>query len=153
TFVREVCTGVYAGDMGLWQTRVGDTARYRLAIDAQGVKLFYNINAEFADRLDRRPVAAIARTVAFGSLPDAICVSGPMTGEAVEKSTLAEVKRAVGGIPVIVNTGCTPDNIADFLEVANGAIVGTYFKRDGITWNPVEVARVREFMAAARQAG
>lgn len=152
SFVREVFTGVYAGDMGLWQTGVGDTARYRAAIDARGVKLFYNINAEFADRLDRRPLADIARTVAFSCLPDAICVSGPMTGQAVEKSALAEVKRAVGDLPVIVNTGCNPSNIADFLEVADGAIVGTYFKRDGITWNPVDVARVKEFMRAARRA-
>jgi len=150
-FVREIFTGVYAGDMGLWTTNVGEAARFRAAIDASDVKLFYNINAEFTDRLDRRPIAAIARSVAFGSLPDAICVSGPMTGEAVEKSTLGEVRKAVGDIPVIVNTGCNPDNIAGFLEYADAAIVGTYFKRDGVTWNPVEAARVKKFMAVVRR--
>lgn len=152
SFVREIFTGVYAGDMGLWTTDVGAAARFRTAIDASSVKLFYNINAEFTDRLDRRPIAAIAKTVAFGSLPDAICVSGPMTGEAVDRSTLAEVKKAVGQVPVIVNTGCNPDNIAGFLEYADAAVVGTYFKRDGVTWNPVETARVEKLMAAVRRA-
>ncbi len=150
TFVREIFTGVYAGDMGLWTTDVGEAVRFRTAIDASDIKLFYNINAEFTDRLDRRPIAAIAKTVAFGSMPDAICVSGPMTGEAVEKSTLAEVKKAAGEVPVIVNTGCNPDNIAGFLEFADAAIVGTYFKRDGVTWHPVEAARVAKFMSVVR---
>ncbi|HEY3316707.1 MAG TPA: BtpA/SgcQ family protein [Bacillota bacterium] len=152
SFVREIFTGAYAGDMGLWNTNIGDAARYRMAIDAKDVKLFMNINAEFTDRLDCRSIAAIAKTVAFGSLPDAICVSGPMTGHAVDKSTLAEVKRAVGDVPVIVNTGCNPDNIGEFLEHADAAVVGTYFKHDGVTWNPVETARVKKFMGAVRHA-
>lgn len=152
SFVREIFTGVYAGDMGLWNTSIGESARYRMTVDAKDIKLFMNINAEFTDRLDARPIPAIARTVAFGSLPDAICVSGPMTGQSVEKSLLADVKKAVGDVPVIVNTGCKPENIGDFLEFADAAVVGTYFKRDGVTWNPVETARVKKFMEAARRA-
>jgi len=152
SFVREIFTGVYAGDMGLWNTSVGETARLRRAIDAGDVKLFFNINAEFTDRLDGRSIAAIAKTVAFGCQPDAICVSGPMTGAPVEASVLAEVKKAVGATPVIVNTGCNPDNIGALLAVADAAVVGTYFKRDGITWNPVETARVRTLVSAARHA-
>lgn len=152
SFVREIFTGVYAGDMGLWNTNAGEATRYRQAIDAMDVKLLFNINAEFTDRLDGRPVAAIAKTVAFGFLPDALCVSGPMTGVPVEGSVLAEVKKAVGSVPVIANTGCNPDNIGALLQHADAAIVGTYFKRDGVTWNPVEVARVRALMSAARRA-
>ncbi len=151
SFVREIFTGVYAGDMGLWNTSAGEAARYRLAIDAKDVALFFNINAEFTDRLDARPVAAIAKTVAFGCLPDAICVSGPMTGMPVEESALADVKKAAGGVPVIANTGCNPDNIGALLRHADAAVVGTYFKRGGITWNPVDVDRVRAFMAAVRR--
>lgn len=151
SFVREIFTGLYAGDMGLWNTNAGEAARYRMAIDAKDVLLFFNINAEFTDRLDGRPMASIAKTVAFGNLPDAICVSGPMTGVPAEESVLAEVKRGAGKVPVIANTGCTPDNIATLLQHADAAIVGTYFKKDGVTWNPVEAARVKKLMAAARQ--
>jgi predicted TIM-barrel enzyme len=36
------------------------------------------------------------------------------------------------------------------LSIADGAIVGTTFKRDGYIWNEVDVNRVREFMHAAK---
>jgi hypothetical protein len=37
------------------------------------------------------------------------------------------------------------------LKVADGVIVGSSLKTDGIVTNPVEIARVREFVAAARR--
>ena len=78
-FVREVFTGVYASDMGFWSPSAGEVLRYRRAIGAEGVRLLFNINAEFAAPMGSRPLAEVARSVAFSSLPDAICVSGPMT--------------------------------------------------------------------------
>jgi len=41
-----------------------------------------------------------------------------------------------------------PDNVAEVLKLADGCIVGTYFKLDGNTWNAVDPARVRRFMDA-----
>jgi predicted TIM-barrel enzyme len=38
------------------------------------------------------------------------------------------------------------NNVADILEVADAAIVGTSFKVDGDTWNPVDPKRVTKFM-------
>jgi len=55
-------------------------------------------------------------------------------------------------VPVLVNTGARIDNIRQFLAVADGAIVGSSLKVDGYTWNPVDPARVRAFMDAAREA-
>jgi predicted TIM-barrel enzyme len=43
-------------------------------------------------------------------------------------------------------------NVAAQLAAADGAVVGTTFKRDGYIWNDVDVARVKEFMIAARAA-
>jgi predicted TIM-barrel enzyme len=34
------------------------------------------------------------------------------------------------------------------LQYADGAVVGSSLKVDGITWNPVDQARVRELMDA-----
>jgi predicted TIM-barrel enzyme len=53
---------------------------------------------------------------------------------------------------VLANTGTTAANIAEQLSVADGAVVGTSLKRDGVTWNPVDVERVRAFMAAVKAA-
>jgi len=36
------------------------------------------------------------------------------------------------------------------MEVADGAIVGTWVEADGVVESPVDVARVRRFVQAAR---
>jgi membrane complex biogenesis BtpA family protein len=149
-FVREVFTGVYASDMGFWSPSAGEVMRYRRAIGAEGVRLLFNINAEFAAPMGSRPLAEVARSVAFSSLPDAICVSGPMTSVPVRAEDLRAVKEAVGSIPVFINTGARHDNIADLLPYADGVIVGSSLKVDGITWNPVDPERVRSFMEIVR---
>ena len=84
----------------------------------------------------------------FSSLADVVLVSGPITGQPVDQSDLRKVKAAVGAVPVFANTGCNTDNIKDILSVADGCIVGTHFKVDGDTWNPVDPARVARFMEA-----
>jgi len=86
----------------------------------------------------------------FNWLPDAILVSGLTARAETDASLLAKVKKAVPDTPVLANTGVRPDNVQAQLSVADGAIVGSYFKRDGYTWNEVDVQRVREFMATVR---
>lgn len=151
-WVREVFTGTYASDMGLWDTRCGDILRYRKAIDAGSVRLLFNISAEFASPLGTRSLAQVAHSVAFSSLPDALCVSGAMTGTEVHLSDLQQVKQAVPDVVVLANTGTRAENIAEKLSVADGAVVGTSLKVDGVTWNPVDPQRVRAFMAEVRRA-
>ena len=42
-FVREIFTGAFAGDFGLWIRSAGDAHRYRREIGADDVRLIYNI--------------------------------------------------------------------------------------------------------------
>jgi hypothetical protein len=151
-WVREVFTGTYASDMGLWDTRCGDILRYRKAVDAGSVRLLFNISAEFASPLGTRSLAQIAHSVAFSSLPDALCVSGVMTGVEVGLSDLEHVKEAVPDQVVMANTGTRAETIARTLSVADGAIVGTGLKFEGVTWNAVDPDRVRAYMAEVRRA-
>ncbi len=150
SFIREVITGVYISDMGFWNTDVGSLYRYRKLIDASDVRVFFNISAEFASKLDPRSLEDIARSVAFSSLADVILISGSMTGQAPDISHIEKVKNAVS-IPVFVNTGVKKENVEDVLKVADGAIVGTSFKVNGITWNEVDEKRVKEFMGIVRR--
>jgi uncharacterized protein len=145
-FVREIFTGVYASDMGLW-TPDGDGAlRLRRDLGVPDLKLLFNINAEFAAPLDTRPIELRARSAVFSALADAILVSGPITGQATSQSDLRKVCEAVKDVPVYANTGVNLDNVADVLALADGCIVGTHFKVDGNTWNAVDPARVKRFM-------
>jgi len=150
-FAREVFTGTYASDMGIWSPDAGATLRHRKSIGASGVRLLFNINAEFAAPLGSRPLAEVARSVVFGSLPDALCVSGSMTGREADLFAIEQVKHVAGSVPVFANTGVRADNVEKYLSVADGAIVGTALKVDGVTWNPVDVSRVRVLMDAARR--
>jgi membrane complex biogenesis BtpA family protein len=153
-FCREIFTGAFGGDFGIWQRSAGDAWRYRRQIGAQNVRMIYNINAEFAAPLAPRPIADVAKSVLFSSSPDAVCVSGPITSQPADASALAEVSGAIAGsgVPVLINTGFKVSNAAELLQYADGAIVGSSLKIDGITWNPVEQARVEALMNEVRSA-
>lgn len=144
-FVREIFTGVYESDMGLWIPDAAGAVRLRRNLGASCF-LFYNINAEFASLIGNRSLAARAQSAVFSALADAICVSGPMTGQSVKETDLAHVKEAVPDVPVIANTGVKLETVQDILNIADSAIVGTSFKVDGNTWNPVDPDRVSRFM-------
>ena len=146
SFVREIFTGVFASDMGIWAPDCAVPARMRRNLGRTDMKLLFNINAEFAHTLDQRPIALRARSAVFSSLADAILVSGPLTGQAAEASDLRSVAEAVEDVPVFANTGVNIDNVKDVFSVADGCVIGTHFKVDGDTWNPVDGDRVKRFM-------
>jgi len=150
-FVREIFTGVYASDFGIWNTNCGDTVRHQAALGAQDVKLLFNIVPEAAKYLSDRDVVQIARSTVFNCQPDALCVSGLTAGAETDSAVLAAVKEAVPGTVILANTGCRLSNIEKQLSIADGAIVGTTFKRDGIFENEVDESRVREFMDKVRK--
>lgn len=150
-FAREVFTGVYAADMGLWQPDCAGALRLRAALGREDLKLLFNVNAEFADSLDHRPIELRARSAAFSSQADVICVSGPLTGQPVERSDLQKVKAAVPDRPVFANTGVTIDTVAEILAVADGCVVGSHFKVGGDTWQAVDGERVARFIARVRE--
>ena len=153
SFVREIFTGLYASDMGLWAPDAGKAMRYRQRLHRGDLPLLYNISAEFAHSLDARPLSDRARSAVFSSVPDAILVSGIITGEAASMDDLAAVKRALPDTPVLANTGVKHDTVADVLAVADGCVVGSALKVDGNTWNAVDPERARAFVAAARGKG
>lgn len=151
-FVREIFTGTYASDMGPWTPDAGRAVRYRNRLGASDVALFYNVSAEFAHSLDARPLPDRARSAVFSSIPDAVLVSGQITGEAAALSDLEAVKAVLPDTPVMANTGVKHETVADVLRIADGCVVGSSLKVDGNTWNPVDPDRASDFMARARAA-
>jgi len=152
SFVREIFTGAYASDMGPWTPDAGKAMRYRDRLHRTDMALLYNVSAEFAYSLDQRPLPDRARSAVFSSIPDAILVSGQITGEAASMSDLEAVKKALPDTPVLANTGVKHATIADVLKIADGCIVGSSLKVDGNTWNAVDPDRAAEFMRLARAA-
>jgi membrane complex biogenesis BtpA family protein len=150
SFVREIFSGVYASDFGLWDTNCGAIVRHQYAIGAQDVKLLFNIVPEAASYLGGRDVVAIAKSTVFNHRPDALCVSGLTAGTETDVDTLRRVKETVPGTVVFANTGVNAANVASQLATADGAVVGTTFKIDGRFDNHVDSARVAAFMDAVK---
>ncbi len=149
-FVREIFTGTYASDMGPWTPDAGAALRYRKRLDRSDLLTLYNVSAEFADSLDRRPLADRARSAVFSSIPDAVLVSGAITGEAARLEDLEAVKAALPTTPVLANTGVRHETVAQVFGVADGCIVGSALKVDGLTWNAVDPDRAADFMSRVR---
>lgn len=145
-FVREIFSGVYASDFGLWNTNCGEVARHRQAVGAQKVKLLFNVLPEAASYLADRELESIVKTTIFNCRPDGLCVSGATAGVAVDPEMLRKAKAAAGETLVFANTGCRIDTIEALLRIADGAVVGTAFKVDGKFENGVDRRRVEEFM-------
>ncbi len=147
-FVREVFTNVYDSDMGLWNPNAGEALRLRRNLHGTDIALFFNINAEFAAPLGRRDIVQTAKSVVFSSIPDGICVSGPMTGSAADVTHIQAIRDVLPDTTIVANTGVNKDNVKDILKVADGCFIGTSLKKDGNTWNNVDAQRVKDFMAA-----
>jgi len=145
-FVREIFSGVYASDFGLWNPNCGEIVRHQHAIGAGDVKLLFNIVPEAAQYLANRDVVEVARSTVFNHRPDGICVSGLVAGTQTDASLLRRVKEAVLDTPVFANTGVRVENVSEQLSIADGAVVGTTFKIDGKFANHVDESRVRAFM-------
>ena len=150
-FVRGMFTGVYASDFGIWDTNLGTTVRHQHTIGAEDVRLFQYLHLPRGREVPGQPLThQYCRNHRFNTLLDGIGVSGITAGAETDSSLLAEVKKAIPNTPVFANTGVRVDNVKAQLSIADGAIVGTHFKKHGVTWNAVGVRRVKEFMAAVR---
>ena len=145
-FVREIFTGVYASDFGLWNTNCGDVIRHQHAVGGEKIKLFFNIVPEAAKYIQRDNMIDIARSTVFNNHPDALCVSGLTAGSITDTQLLSKVKEAVPDTAVFANTGVHLENVEEQLSIADGAIVGTTFKQDGKFENEVDQVRVKRFM-------
>jgi uncharacterized protein len=150
-FVREIFSGVYASDFGLWNTNCGEVIRHQHNIHGENVRLFFNILPEASVYLAERDIVNIARSTVFNTRPDALCVSGLTAGVTTDQQVLKMVKDAVLDTPVFANTGVRLENLEGILAIADGAITGTTFKRNGYIWNEVDTPRVSDFMAKVRE--
>lgn len=76
---------------------------------------------------------------------DAIIVTGVSSGDVPPIDAVKRVKQAVAA-PVLIGSGIARENVQEQLAIADGAIVGTTFKRDG----RIDEEKVRDFMRAYR---
>jgi membrane complex biogenesis BtpA family protein len=144
-----VFTGARVTDQGIIQAEAHEVQRLRRAL-AASVGIFADVAVKHSAALgDRNLEDEVADTVERARA-DAIIVSGTATGKPVDLQTVRQAKSAAGLAPVLIGSGVDTENAGELLRYADGLIVGTAFKVDGVTTNPVDVDRVREFMQGLR---
>ncbi len=117
------------------------------------VSVWADIDVKHAAQIAPRPLAALAEDAVERGLAGGLIVSGRATGQPVALDDLASVRAAAPQTPLYVGSGANAGNAAQLLTHADGLIVGTAAKRDGVVTNPVDPDRVRALVAAARSAG
>mgnify|MGYP006273829063 FL=1 len=150
-----VHTGARVTDQGVIEGQAHETLRLRERLDAEDVSVLTDVDVKHSAPLAGAEfdAEAVAEGVERG-LADGLIVSGVGTGHAVDLDHLREVvarrDRLDTGVPVLVGSGVTSDSVGEILDVADGVIVGTALKEEGVTTNPVDEARVRDLVSAAR---
>ncbi|APO78427.1 BtpA family protein (plasmid) [Rhizobium etli 8C-3] len=139
----------YVANEGFMEGRAAQAMRYRSMLRAEHIKVFadshvkHGAHAITADRT----IEELTRDLAFFDA-DAVIATGQRTGDTASIDEIEAIGAATH-LPLLVGSGVSKDNIVEILKRTNGVIVASSLKHGGLWWNPVDVERVKAFVAAA----
>ena len=142
----------HVADEGLIEADAGELLRYRRAIGAEAVAILADVKKKHSSHALTADVdvAETAMAAEF-ALADGVILTGIATGRAADAGEVTHVSGVIG-IPVLVGSGLSPDNLPLF-AAADGFIVGSSVKREGLWSNPLDPAAVRAMAEAFRDLG
>ena len=142
----------YVANEGIIEGPAALATRYRAHLYGRGIKVFADVHVKHGAHAITadRSIPELARDAEFFDADVAIA-TGQRTGDA---ATMEEITTITGGtaLPVVIGSGVTPGNVGAILAAADGVIVASSLKHDGVWWNPVDPDRLRTFMREADRA-
>jgi membrane complex biogenesis BtpA family protein len=151
---RFVRANVYAGaavtDQGLIEGRANAVQALIRRLDAP-ISVWADVDVKHAAPLASRAIGDQAEDAVMRGLAGSVIVSGAGTGQPTDLADLRAVRAALPGTPLYVGSGATVMTLHSLLEIADGAIIATAAKVDGIIGNQVDPDRVRALVAAAQK--
>jgi membrane complex biogenesis BtpA family protein len=140
----------YIANEGFIEGAAASALRYRARLRADGISVFADAHVKHGAHaiVADRALEELVRDVEFFDA-DAIIATGQRTGDAASADYLRQI-RAATKLPLLVGSGCTESNVAEILSIVDAVIVASSLKVGGVWWNPVDEAKVRAFMQAAR---
>ena len=146
-FIRvNVLCGARITDQGIIQGIACDLLRERRQMKADTIKILADVAVKHSCSLADRPLEEEVHDLTQRAGADAVIVSGSATGRSVDLKQLGAIKTAACETPVLVGSGVTAKSIASLKPYSDGFIIGTAFKNNGITTNPIDPNRVTELM-------
>lgn len=146
----EYC-GAFISQVGFIDSIGASVSRMRSYLDAKEILFLCDANVKLGSHfiINDRSVAEQAQDIEQEG-GDSVIVTGFKTGMAPSVEKTQEVKAAVS-IPVLLGSGVTIKNVKDLLTVADGAIIGSWFKEDNDWKKSVSYQRVFDFMNVIRE--
>ncbi|MEO0472401.1 MAG: BtpA/SgcQ family protein [Bacteroidota bacterium] len=144
----------HIADEGLMHGDAADLMRYRKAIGAEHIMVLTDIKKKHSSHQITADISLIetAKAAAF-FLSDGIIVTGTSTGRATDPAEVRQLKDAID-LPILVGSGITADNVAEYVTQAHGLIVGSWLKEGG-HWtgnlSPERAKRLVEIVRNIRQ--
>jgi membrane complex biogenesis BtpA family protein len=136
----------YIANEGFIEGPAGIATRYRSWLHARDVRIFADVHVKHGAHaiVADRSIAELVRDAEFFDA-DVLIVTGQRTGDAATPEEIGVIK-AAASLPVVVGSGVDEANVAEILAVADGLIVASSLKRDGVWWNEVDPTRAASFM-------
>jgi membrane complex biogenesis BtpA family protein len=153
TFIRvNQWANAYVANEGLIEGPAAEAMRYRGNLRANDVHIFADVHVKHGAHAITadRSIAELSRDVEFFNADVAIA-TGQRTGDAATPEENMAIKEATT-LPVFVGSGVSIANVRTTLSIADGIIVGSSLKKDGVWWNEVDPARAEAFILEAREA-
>lgn len=142
----------HVADEGLIQASAAKLLRYRKLIGATRVQVWADVKKKHAAHAITADVSLgeTAETIEFMGA-DCVIVTGSATGKPPNVADVQEAKSHCH-LPVFLGSGITENNVGEFYDDADGFIIGTAFKLDGLWSNTVDPARVTSFVQKIQRA-
>jgi uncharacterized protein len=136
----------HVGGSGIINGSAGKILRRRKELKAEHIKVFADVKKKHGSHsltIDLDITDEIMQAEIF--LVDGVIVTGKFTGINPNKDDLIKAKNTTK-LPVLIGSGMTAENIQEYLPLADGFIVGSYFRRSGMFLGKLESERLNEFM-------
>ena len=141
----------HVADEGLIQSSAAALLRYRKLIGADNVQVWTDVKKKHAAHAITADVSLgeTAETVEFMGA-NCVIVTGSATGKPPSVADVRDAKTHCR-LPVFLGSGITERNIAEFYDEADGFIIGSAFKVNGLWSNTIEPKRVEQLLKTIHQ--
>jgi len=146
-----VLSGAMVTDQGIVEGDAAGLLRTRRTLDIEHVAIFADHMVKHASPVGAVDPVQAARDLRFRSLADVLVVTGKETGGEADPANLELARSAVPDTPILLGSGLTAHNAARFRDLADGFIVGTWFKKEGRVDRAVDAGRVAEVVEALKK--
>ncbi len=143
----------HVADEGLIQASAALLLRYRKQIGAERVQVWADVKKKHSSHAITADIGIgeTAEAVEF-MRGDAVIITGSVTGDPPQLTDIRSAREHCD-LPIYLGSGVTAQNLAKYYTLADGLIVGSHFKTDGLWSNMVDAKRIARFMKRHAQLG